>query len=144
MVFARADIANSVTLLEKSIAAERMWLVVHTDQGPYLLCSWYRPPEPGEVQTISTLEEEWLKHSSAALETIIVGDLNLHHLGWLRYSSRNSIEGERMRDFCRDHGFRQLVMEATRGDYKLVLLITDSEDVSCTVVPAIAGHKGVL
>ena len=83
MVFSRDDIASSVTLLENSEHAERMWLVVHTDQGPYLLCIWYRPPEPGEIQTISTFENEWLNHCGSALGTIIMGDLNLHHIGWL-------------------------------------------------------------
>ena len=49
-----------------------------------------------------------------------------------------------MRNFYSEKGFRQLVAEATRGDYKLDLLMTDLEDVSCTVVPGIADHKGVL
>lgn len=144
MAFSRDDIASSVTLLEKSEHADGMGLVVLTDQGPYLLCIWYRPPEPGETQTISTFENEWLKHCGSALGTIIKGDLHLHHLGWLCNSYRNSIEGEHMRNFCSEHGFRQLVAEATRGDYKLDLVMTDLEGVSCIFVPGIADHKGVL
>ena len=143
-IFARVDISNSVTLLLGSADAERLWLILHTDQGPYLLCTWYRPPEPGEVQTISTLEAEWLEHCGAALGTIILGDINVHHLRWLRYSSRNSAEGDEMRTFCLQHGFRQLVKEPTRGPNLLDLLITDIDDVKCTVLPAIADHKGIL
>ena len=144
MVFTKADIANNVTLLESSREAERLWLVVHTDHGPYLLCAWYRPPVPGEVETIRSFEKEWHAHCASALGTVLVGDLNLHHLRWLRDSSRNSSEGELMQTFCNQYGFRQLVSKPTRGNYKLDLLVTDIPNLGCTVTASIADHKGVL
>jgi hypothetical protein len=144
IAFARSDIAANVTRLHRSDDSERFWIIIHTDQGPYLLGVWYQPPEPGEVQTISALEVEWREHCSAALGTIIVGDINVHHLRWLRYSSRNSAEGDKMRTFCVQHGFRQLVKEPTRGPNLLDLLMTDIDDVKCKVLPAIADHKGIL
>ena len=101
-------------------------------------------PEPGEVQTISTLVAEWREHCSSALGTVIVGDINVHHIRWLRYSIRNSTEGEKMRTFCLQHGFRQLVKEPTRGANLLDLLMTDIDDVKCKVLPAIADHSGIL
>ena len=58
-VFARADAARAVTLVEKSKTNERVWLVIHSDTGPYLLGVWYRPPQPGEVESIKSLREEW-------------------------------------------------------------------------------------
>ena len=38
IVFARIEIASHVTLLEESTRAERMWLLMHSNIGPYLLC----------------------------------------------------------------------------------------------------------
>jgi hypothetical protein len=38
LVYARVDIADHVTLLHKSEASERLWLQMHTRNGPYLLC----------------------------------------------------------------------------------------------------------
>ena len=144
MVFARSDVAANVTLLHRSADSERLWLIIHTDHGPYLLGAWYRPPVQGEMQTISSLEAEWLDHSSSALGTVIVGDVNVHHIRWLRHSDTNSAEGEKMRVFCSNHGFRQLMREPTRGPNLLDLFMTDIDDVKCKVVPAIADHGGGL
>jgi hypothetical protein len=144
LVFTRADNANNVTLLETSLRSERVWLVVHTDQGPYVLSAWYRPPDPGEVVSIESFETEWQEHCNAALGSVILGDLNLHHKGWLRYSSRNSTEGALMRKICNQYGFRQLVHESTRESNLLDLVITDIEGVKVKVLPGIADHKAVL
>ena len=144
LVFSRADIARNVTLLEKSGQSERLWLCLHTDQGPYHLCAWYRPPNPGETQTIESWEREWQEHYKDALGSIVIGDLNLHHLGWLRFSSRNSTEGSLMRDKCHQHGFRQLVTEPTRLDYLLDLVITDVDGIKTKVLPCIADHRAIL
>ena len=113
IAFARCDVAANVTQVHRSAEAECFWLVIHTDQGPYLLGAWYRPPDPCEAQTISTLEAEWLEHCNAALGTVIVGDINVHHIGWLRYSARNSCEGAALHTFCDAYGLRQLVREPT-------------------------------
>ena len=85
-LFARNDCATSVVLLQNSATHERSWLTVHTSLGPLLLGVWYRPPGP-ETASVETLEEEWLKLSDGALGTVLVGDLNVHHLHWLTYSS---------------------------------------------------------
>ena len=42
IAFARRDVAANVAHLHRSVEAERFWLVIHTDQGPYLLGVWYR------------------------------------------------------------------------------------------------------
>jgi hypothetical protein len=141
MVFARTEIANNVTLLEKSGQSERVWAIIHTDRGPYLLCAWYRPPEPSEIEKIETLEVDWKIHSSSALGTIIIGDINVHPLRWLRHSSRNSVEGDRLRSFCNQYGFQHLVSELTREANTLDLVLADIESVKCTVLPARSDHK---
>ena len=56
LVFVLEEYAPRVTLVESSEAAERVW--VHSDQGPYLICCWYRPPCPGSVETIKCFEAE--------------------------------------------------------------------------------------
>ena len=89
------------------------------------------------------MEEEWKINSSSALGTIIIGDMNVHHLRWLRHSSRNSVEGDRLRSFCNQYGFQQLVSEPTREANTPDLVFTDIESVKCTVLPAISDHKCV-
>ena len=59
IVFARTEIAEHVTLMSISDSSERMWILMHTLLGPYLLCVWYRPPSDGEVQSISDFETEY-------------------------------------------------------------------------------------
>ena len=38
--------------------AERFWLLVHAEQRPHLVGVWYRPPNPGEVQTVNSFKAE--------------------------------------------------------------------------------------
>ena len=45
--FARSEIAQQVTLMLTSDSAERQWFTIHSQQGPILLCNWYRPPGEG-------------------------------------------------------------------------------------------------
>ena len=94
------------------------------------------------MDSIKAFEEEWQRLSTDALGTIVVGDLNVHHIRWLRFSSRNSAEGELLRDICDSVGLRQLVREPTRGDNLLDLALTDVDEVRCKVVSKIADHKG--
>ena len=46
LVFVLKEFYPRVTLVEESERAERLWAVVHSNQGPYLVCCWYRPPAP--------------------------------------------------------------------------------------------------
>ena len=71
IVYARNDIADHVTLVHTSDESERLWLQVHTDNGPYLLCVWYRPPVPGEVQSITSFEKELDDMRGNALGTLL-------------------------------------------------------------------------
>ena len=52
LVFVLDEYAPRVTLVEKSQVAERIWAIMHSDRGPYLVCCWYRPPSPGNVESI--------------------------------------------------------------------------------------------
>jgi hypothetical protein len=144
-VFAMHEHAERMTEIEKSKTSERVWIVVHSDMGPFLIGNWYRPPVHGpEVSSIASLREEWNALSQDVVGTIIGGDMNIHHRRWLKRSARNSAEGEELHRFCLDSGTQQLVREATRGEYLLDLVLSDVEGVRCTVLPKIADHGRVL
>jgi hypothetical protein len=142
-VFAHESKAESMTTMKVSEFSERLWILVHSDLGPYLVCAWYRPPVPGEVDSIKELRKEWEELSRDAVGTIIVGDLNIHHKKWLRRSNRNSAEGEELHRFCLDEGLQQLVQEATREQYLLDLVLTDIDEAKCTVLSKIGDHQCV-
>ena len=140
-MFVLAIQANNVTLLHESKSSERLWAIVHSDLGPYLVCAWYRPPEPGETDSIATLAKEYEELSPGMLGTIITGDMKVHQKRWLWKSSRNSGEGEALHKFCLGKGLQQLVREATREQYMLDLVMSDVETLKCKVLPKIADHN---
>ena len=57
-VFALESLAHKVTHLEDSTVAERSWVIVHSDHGPYVIGCWHRPHAPGEIDSIRSLKEE--------------------------------------------------------------------------------------
>ena len=125
-VFALDEFADHCVFLEHSPSAERSWHLLHSTLGPILLSAWYRRPDPGEIDTIISFEAEWAQLHSQAIGSIIIGDLNLHHPYWLRYSSRTSREGSLMYAFCREHGLSELVRKPTHGaGHLLDLILTD-------------------
>ena len=140
IVYARSAIANHVTLISISGESERLWLQMHTNNGPYLLCAWYRPPVQGEVDSITSFDAELDQLRGNVLGTLLVGDLNLHLKRWLVHSANNTKEGELMRDICLKTGLRQMVREPTRGDHLLDLVVTDIESTSVFITSQIADH----
>ena len=75
--------------------------------------------------------------------TLIVGDLNVHHTHWLKFSSHVSVEGTRLLRFCRENGFRQVVKAPTHeAGHLLDLGLTDMAEVeTARVLPKIADHN---
>ena len=63
-----------------------------------------------------------------------MGDLNIHHKKWLRFSAGDSAESEALRDFSDSVGLKQMIKQPTRGEYFLDLLLTDLEDTKSKVV----------
>ena len=133
LVFVLDEYAPRVTLVEKSEVAERIWAMVHSDRGPYLICCGYRPPSPSNVETIKSFEAEYLKHKAGAVGLFTLGDLNVHSVRWLTHSARESVEGRLLRNHSDQLGLRQLVTEPTRGKYLVDLVLTDVPD--CTAKP---------
>lgn len=100
IVFAAKEIVVYMTLVKISKESERLWILVHSDLGPYLVAAWYRPPVQGEVHSIRSFKSELEELNPLAIGTVVVGDLNIHHKKWLMYSSRNSAEGEELQRIC--------------------------------------------
>ena len=72
-----------------------------------------------------------------------MGDLNVHHKRWLRFSNDDTRIGSELKAFCDFHGLMQLVKAPTRNQYLLDLAITDIPGASATVLASIADHNGV-
>ena len=144
-LFVLAEVAPYITFLEHSAMDERSWHVIHSDVGPVLLGIWYRPPRPGEVQSIERLSAEWSGLTINHIGSFIIGDMNVHHIRWLRHSTCISVEGTKLFCFCIDCGLRQTVREPTRNENLLDLTLTDMEELKFTEVrPCIADHNIVM
>ena len=96
----KEEYKDCVNLLQYSETSERAWHLVHTVHGPLLLGLWYRPPDLGEVGSVETLAEEWAELEQGAVGSLLVGDLNVHHKGWLVHSRENTPEGRALYSFC--------------------------------------------
>ena len=105
---------------------------------------WYRPPAPGEVNSIRSFKEEAQLHATNAvgcvLGCVVLGDLNIHHRKWLKCSNRNSLEGHELCAVCKELGMTQLVHEPTRG---ADLVLSSFSGVNTGVLPMIADNKPV-
>ena len=73
-----------------------------------------------------------------------MGDLNVHHAKWLRFSNGNSIVGADLKAFSENYGLHQLVKEPTRNEYLLDLLLTDIAGAKVKVGSYVADHKYLL
>ena len=103
IVFFALDIFfENVSFVMESPVFERCWHIVHTNFGPLLVANWYRPPDAGEVVSIDSLEIEYSKLQKDAIGTVIVGDMNVHNIRWLRYFfftiSGRCLKGESFND----------------------------------------------
>ena len=85
--FCKNDIKNLV-FLKHSEAAERSWHLILRDSGTLALCNWYRPPH-AETHSIETFKSEMESLAEDVVGNIVTGDLNVHHVRWLRYSNGN-------------------------------------------------------
>ena len=115
MVFVLDEYFARVTLVAESASAERIWAIVHSDQGPYLVCCWYRPPNPGNIETIESFETEYNQYKDGAVGVFVLGDLNVHSIRWLRHSAHESVEGRTLFEVASRLGLQQKVKEPTRN-----------------------------
>ena len=144
-MFARDDFVAQIVHTGDSEVFERSWHLLHTDLGPIQIGLWYRPPAYGEVTSIETLSSEMAWHGKCPDGCILVGDMNVHNVDWLTYSSSRSPEGVALHKMASSHGFEECVRKPTRGANLLDLVLADIPDVIKThVLPGVSDHCIVL
>ncbi len=145
LLFAKKGFEDFLVHVGDSSVAERSWHILHTDRGPISLSLWYRPPNRGEIDSITSLDHEIADFARDVSGHVIVGDLNVHEVSWLRFSDGTSVEGRELHEFCRERGLDERVRAPTRNDYLLDLVLTDLGSLVRTkVVPGISDHEAVL
>ena len=113
-----------------------VWVMIHSDHGPYVIGCWYRPPAPGEVDTIRSFKKKGTAACCERRGLCCAGRLNIYHQKWLKYSNRNSLEGQELSAVCKELGLTQLVREPTSGAH-----LFDFPGMKAGVLPLIAYHK---
>ena len=100
-------------------------------KAPIIVCAWYRPPDtslPYQVHMdgLETFQEELQRLNAGVRGVLVMGDLNIHHRSWLKFSSRgDTAMGRKLEEIITSAGLKQLVKEPTRGDNLLDLVMTD-------------------
>ena len=72
VVYVAQSVAAQVTLVSKSEVAERVWCMLHTERGPFLLGAWYRPLA-SETASISSCVAEHAGLCDGAMGTLLFG-----------------------------------------------------------------------
>ena len=123
----RRDGGPMVSHLASATIAERCWCVyvVHVDTGPHLLCGWYRP---GDQHIGVDFEKEWQKHITGMVGVSVVGDLNIHHQQWLKFSSGTTLDldGEIMYQIAKQYKLKECVRAPTRDGHLLDLCLSST------------------
>ena len=86
----------------------------------------YRPGScPGhDTRLTEYLDDNLADIRSLGSNIILAGDFNVHNREWL-CSTKTTIAGEAMEEFCASHHLTQPVTHPTRGDNTLHLIISD-------------------
>ena len=141
---------NCVVLLEHSPVIECSWHIIHSNIGPLLFGLWYRSPSELDLTNVRIFQTEHQKYRVGTMGSILVGDMNIHHVNWLTFSRCNTPEGTSMMRYCHLNNLVQLVKEPTRHckisnkDYLLDLVITDLKDyIKTSVGVELSDHKTV-
>ena len=108
-IFADDSVADIAVSCLESPCAEIVWVTVHAVSGPVLLGCFYRSPHYSEVASLEQLGQEWCRLEVDHVNSLIVGDMNVHHVAWLTFSSHTSSAGVFLRNWVRDHGLSQRV-----------------------------------
>ena len=106
---------------------EVVWLSIRIRPGrKVVLCAAYRPGSlPGnDISMVDYLDQTIDVARVDAQHLIIAGDFNAHNTAWLG-SSRTTPAGEKLEDLCALHHLQQHVMEPTRGNALLDLIMSD-------------------
>ena len=145
-VFVLERKVGSIFEVEKSKVSERAWIMAHTNDGPFLLGCWYRPPKRGNLDGIAELREEVELLRMDAVGVVVIGDVNVHSKNWLRFSDGETPEGHLLREVSEGLGLKQIVTEPTRkhhtgADHLLDLTLTDTPTIKTIVGAKVRDHR---
>ena len=73
-----------------------------------------------------------------------MGDLNIHHSRWLRFSTANTGEEKELQEICANVGLMQLVKEPNIILQLLDLCLTDIHGTKVQMLPKVADHNALL
>ena len=73
----------------------------------------------------------------------MLGDLNVHNRRWLKFSNRNSWDGEELCSICKETDLTQLIQEPTQGEHLLDLVLSSVPQTKTEVLLMI-GHVEAL
>ena len=80
-----------------------------------LIANWYRPGASIH-DGFERLYSDVAKYYHEVSGVFIAGDLNIHHIKWLRFSNENSSIGQQLQDFCHYYGLAELIRGPTRDN----------------------------
>ena len=145
LVYVDTKVAARVTFMGESKEADRVWVMFHSSQGPYLLGAWYRAPSAQVDDSLTSLQSEMDIHGASALGILLVGDMNVHHSRWLG-SCSTTAAGEALRGIAADCSLMQLVRGATHEHgNRLDLVLTSMPDIATAVVgQRVTDHNMIL
>ena len=90
---------NTIVHIKDSAAHKRYRFIIHSDRGGILLGLWCRRPARDEAESITSLYKEFDIFSEGTFHTIVMGDMNVHEIDWLKFSDRSSLEGRKLETF---------------------------------------------
>jgi len=133
---------NGLVFIDNAKEEERSWMFLKLGLETILIGNWYRPGA-STFDGFTNLYAEMAVYFPQVSGVMLMGDLNIHHIRWLKYSNQNTTIGAEMKMFCDFHGLQQIVKAPTRNEYLLDLAITDIVGSSAQVLPKIADHNAV-
>ena len=101
------------------------------------------PPSADESH-ITSFQQELSELQDQIIESIILGDMDAHHIRWLGFSNGHSPADVQLKHVCDEADLRQLVKEPTRNEYLLDLCLSDLKQVQVQIKPKIADHHALL
>ena len=78
LLYAKSGYEDFIVHVGGSSVAERSWHILHTDRGSVSLALWNRPPNRGEIMSITSLGAEIAEYAKDVAGHVIIGDLNVH------------------------------------------------------------------
>ena len=113
------------------------------DTSSSAIRNWYFSPQ-ASLDDIDSLATELQDMQNQFDQVIVTGDLNTHHVSWLRFWNGNTPRGAKLKYVCDMYGLKQMVKQLTRGPYLLDLVLTDPKAVCVELDPKIADHSSLI